>query len=715
MIRKFMFLFVALTFVFGLTVSSGLAVDVDKLKYPDLNKLEVPEVEKITLDNGMRIYLLIDKSMPVFEGSARINCGAYLEPADKVGLASICGAVLRTGGTSKWTGDEIDEELEAIGGSVETYIGNTSAGANVNVLSEYTDLGLEVLAEILRRPVFDQDKIDLAKVQERSGISRRNDDPMQISLREYRKVIYGAESPFARHVEYKTINAVEREDLVVFHAKYFKPQNVQLAFWGDFDRDALIEKIRANFGDWVKDGDPVPPLPEVDYKFNNEVFYVNKDDVNQTNIVMGHIGGRTTDEDYPARIVMNNIFGGSFGSRMFNHVRSKEGLAYATFGVYTANISYPGVFYAFASTKSETTAKAIREIIHVIKDMQTNPPTEDEMKAGKDGYLNSFVFNFDSKREVVNRLMTYDFYGLPEDFIFQEKEKVEKVTPEDVITAAKENLRPDALNILVVGKGEDFEMPLDQLGLGNVTDVDITIPTGEEELELEVNDETLAKGKEILDKSVVAMGGVDAFNNIKTVKKSTTLILSMNGQEMPMQQESFVSFPDKSKSVVSIMGMTMYFIRDGNAGWQTNMATQQIEPMTEQQLMDNDEDKNKNTLRLLMATDDPYYKAVFSGTGNVGGTEVDLVVILDESGEKMCTFGFDKANNMLHSKTYWGQTPGGEGTIEEIISDYREVSGVKIPFNTLGTMDGQKVSEEKISEYLINAELPADAFAVPEG
>ena len=192
MIRKIMFMLIALTFVFGLTVSSGLAQDVDKLKYPELNKLEVPQVEKITLDNGLRIYLLPDKSLPVFESSARINCGGYLEPLDKIGLASICGAVLRTGGTSKWTGDEIDEALEAIGGSVETFISATSGGANVNVLSDYTDLGLEVLAEVLRRPVFDQDKIDLAKVQERSGISRRNDDPMQIALREYRKVIYGA-------------------------------------------------------------------------------------------------------------------------------------------------------------------------------------------------------------------------------------------------------------------------------------------------------------------------------------------------------------------------------------------------------------------------------------------------------------------------------------------------------------------------------------------
>jgi len=88
----------------------------------------------------MRLYLLEDKTLPIFRASLRINCGSYLEPADKVGLASICGTVLRTGGTLKWTGDQIDEELEAIGGSVETSIGLTSGSASINVLSEYTDL-----------------------------------------------------------------------------------------------------------------------------------------------------------------------------------------------------------------------------------------------------------------------------------------------------------------------------------------------------------------------------------------------------------------------------------------------------------------------------------------------------------------------------------------------------------------------------------------------
>ena len=336
------------------------AQDVTKLKFPALNPITIPKVEKVTLDNGLRLYILEDNSLPIVQASVRINCGGYLEPTDKLGLASICGQVLRTGGTAKWTGDQIDLALESVGASVETNIGNLNGSASMYTLTENLDLGLEVLAEVLRRPAFSQDKIDLAKVGMRSMISRRNDDPFSIGIREFLKAVYGAESPYARHTEYATIDAITRADLVGFHQACFNPENFQIAIWGDIKKDEIIAKVNQYFGDWAKGSMPIPPPPAVDYKYEPGLAYVAKEDVNQSNIFLGHIGGLVTDPDYPALIVMNNILGGSFASRLFNNVRSKEGLAYSVGGAYTANVSYPGTFYSFASTKSETTAKAIK-------------------------------------------------------------------------------------------------------------------------------------------------------------------------------------------------------------------------------------------------------------------------------------------------------------------------------------------------------------------
>jgi predicted Zn-dependent peptidase len=703
---------VILTLVWALSTAS--AQDIDKLKFPKLGEIKVPDIERITLDNGIRLYLVEDKSLPLFNVSVRVNCGSYLEPEDKIGLASICGTVMRTGGTAKWTGDEIDELLEGVGGSVETYIGVLSGGASVNVLSEYTDLGLEVLAEVLRRPVFDEDKIELAKVQERSAIARRNDDPQQIAFREFKKIIYGPNSPYARHPEYATINAITRDDLVEFHRKYFHPQNLQIAIWGDFDKKALLDMIKKYFGDWPKEGEPVPPPPQVDYKFQTKVYYIDKPDVNQSNIVLGHIGGLVTDEDYAARIVMNNILGGSFGSRLFNSVRSREGLAYAVFGVYSANIAYPGIFYNFASTKSETTVKTIQEIIKEIHRMQTDPPDENEMRMGKDGYLNSFVFKFDTKAEVVKRLMTYDFYGLPEDFVFQEKENVEKVTPDDVITAAKKNLHPDALQILVVGKGDDFDAPLDALGLGPVDTIDITIPTGEEASKLTVTPEKVQKGQEILRKAVEAHGGLDNFKKITSVSRKGTVTFSMGGQEISISVESIEQFPDKSRTVMNFMGRLMYRIKNGETGWQTDQRTGQLAPMTENDMKEFDRDWARNTIRIFRAVDDPYYQAVYDGSGELNGVPVEFVALLDKKGEMICRLAFNSETYELVGKSYQGESPMGAGTIQEIMSDYSEVERVKLPMTTVRNINKQKFSQSNITEFIVNGEIPPDAFEKPE-
>jgi len=188
----------------GTASAATLTLDPDKLTYPTLNDIVVPEVQRVTLPNGMRLFLLEDHELPLIYVSARIRVGSIYEPADKVGLADITGEVLRTGGTTSKTGDELDEELERIAASVETSIGGSSGSASVSVLKNDIDRGLAILADVLMHPAFRPDKIELVKMQIRSSIARRNDQPGSIAGREFSKLIYGAESPYARHTEYAT-------------------------------------------------------------------------------------------------------------------------------------------------------------------------------------------------------------------------------------------------------------------------------------------------------------------------------------------------------------------------------------------------------------------------------------------------------------------------------------------------------------------------------
>ena len=687
------------------------AQDVSKLKFPKLNEIQVPEIEKVTLDNGMRLYLLEDKSLPIFRVNVRLNCGSYLEPADKVGLADFCGAVMRTGGTAKWTGDEIDEMLEGVGGSVETNIGLDMGSARVNVLSEYTDLGLEVLAEVLRRPVFDEDKIELAKVQERSNISRRNDDIATLARREYRKLIYGPESPYARHTEYATVNAITRDDLAAFHKQYLKPENVQMAVWGDFDKDELLAKINQYFGDWQRGDTPVPPLPEVNYEWRSKVYYIEKTDVEQAYIRLGHIGGMVTDDDYTDRIVMNSVLGEGFGSRITDNVRTRLGLAYSTGGRYISEFGYPGYFFALASTKPESVILASKEMITQIKSMLTDPPTEDEMKKGKDGYLNSFVFNFDSKGEVLGRMMTYDFYGLPENFLQLEKEGVEKVTPEAVMAAAKKNLRPDEMVILVVGNEAKFDEPLASLGLP-IDTIDITIPKPVEEKELVVNEETLAKGKELLQLVAEAQGGVANFKNVETVHIKGTFAIATPQGEIPLPFEDYRGIPDRSYSLVTFMGRKMYDITNGDTGWRSDQGGAIVEK-TAEEITEGKEDDDRNLILIFRQCDNPSYQAVYDGSEEIDGQKIEYVALLKENGDKICRLAAYADSHRLYSLSYWGKTIMGEGNIENIFSEFKDASGIVMPMNILRNMDGQKVGQLTYSEFTVNGDVPAGIFEKP--
>lgn len=460
----------------------GCAATVEKdarhykdLTFPDLADVTLPQVHRVTLPNGMRLLLLEDHELPLVRISSRIRVGSIYDPADKIGLAEIAGEVMRTGGTQTRTGDELDLLLEQNAASVECGINLDSGMASMSCLKEDVDLVLGVFADVLMHPAFREEKLRLAQMQYHSTVARRNDDAGEIASREFRKLIYGADSVYARHMEHATIEAITRDDLAAFHRQYFGPNRMILGVWGDFDTDAMVKKITDAFAGWAPVEQPLPKVDPVDYPFASTVNHVEKPDINQSHVYLGHIGGRRDDPDYFALVVMNRILGGGFTGRLFKNVRGRAGLAYSVFGQYVANYAHPGVMLVGCQTQSASTVKAIRGMVHELEQIVASRATPEELAIAKESYLNTFVFNFDTTGEMISRLMTYDYYGYPEDFLQKTKQAVEQVTVDDVLRAAKKHVQPDKLQILVVGRSEDFDESLSVLG-ANVNSLDVTIP-----------------------------------------------------------------------------------------------------------------------------------------------------------------------------------------------------------------------------------------------
>jgi predicted Zn-dependent peptidase len=275
-------------------------------------------------------------------------------------------------------------------------------------------------------------------------------------------------------VEYATIDRITREDLVEFHRKYFHPNNVIMAVWGDFDAGEMKQKIEEAFKDWTPEETVFSEVPEVDTTRSGSVNYIAKEDVNQTTVRMGHIGIRADDPYYYAILVLHEILGGGWGSRLLLEVRAARGLAYSVGSNPGADFHHRGIFFMGCGTKSQSTGAAIEALIHELRRITTEEVTDAELKMAKDNILNSFVFNFDTKGEIVTQQVSYRFYGYPPDFLERYRQGIERVTKSDILAAARARLHPDRLTILAVGRGEDFDRPLSTFG--EVRTIDITIP-----------------------------------------------------------------------------------------------------------------------------------------------------------------------------------------------------------------------------------------------
>ena len=154
------------------------------LKFPPLKEIKLPKIEDFTLPNGMKVYLLEDHELPLVRGSALIRTGNLFDPAGKIGLASVTGDAIRSGGTSKLSGDQIDEQLENIAADVESAIDESSGQRQLfHPQRAHRRSDGPVPRIVLTDPAFRPDKIELWKTQTNSGIERRNDEPMGITAR----------------------------------------------------------------------------------------------------------------------------------------------------------------------------------------------------------------------------------------------------------------------------------------------------------------------------------------------------------------------------------------------------------------------------------------------------------------------------------------------------------------------------------------------------
>ncbi len=692
---------IAFVIVSALGLAQPAAVPSYKqLKFPALKPVQIPEPTSFTLSNGMKVYLLENHELPLVSGSALVRTGNLFDPNDKRGLADFTGQLIRSGGTKTKTGDAIDIELENIAASVESQIGESSGSVSFGCLRENSGQVMALFKDVLTNPEFRQDKFELAVQQEKSSISRRNDDPSGIAQREFANTVFGKDNPYGWSIEYEHVDRIKREDLQAFYKRYFFPKNIRLSIYGDFKSAEMKAKIEKLFSDWTVEQPPVPAFPALKKSAPAGVYLAEKDDVTQTFFEAGHLGGILKDKDYPALQVAGNILGSGFSSRLMSTVRTKLGYAYSINGSWGAGFNSPGLFEISGSTKSATTVDTIRVIREEVEKLRNAPVTDEELQTAKDSVLNSFVFNFDRPSKTLNRMLLYEYFDYPKDFIFQYQKAIAAVTKADILRVVKEYWKPQDFTIVAVGNPKEFGKPLSDLKLP-VTKIDLTIPEPKQAAApaapAAAGPEALAKGKEIAAKAQQAMGG-GPVAQVKDFEVDREMDLQTGGTTLKVKQVMRIVYPNHLRQDQQLPFGKVAVYTDSKTGWM--IGPQGPMPMQAAIL----QQARGEVFRTLFALLTPSPGKQFQATGP------DSIAISDgEGNEAKLTIS---AEGLPQKLTYLSTAMAGAASeVTEIYANWKEVDGVRLPHQILIEQAGKKYAEMKVGSYKLNTGVKPEDLA----
>lgn len=449
-------------------ISSAFAADKPKndprsMTFPALS-YQIPKAERVMLDSGIPVFLLRDTELPIINISAMVGTGSVYESAAKSGLAAMTGTVMRSGGAGGVAPEKIDDELEFMASSVESSIGRDMGTVSLSTLSKNFNRTLQLFGDVLLRPDFSLKRIEIARKQMIESLRRQNDDPKEVADRELGKVLYKGH-PLGVVPTFASVESITRQDMIDFHKRFFRTDNLIIAVSGDFERNEMIRQLNVLFGKPARlEPLKLANIPQPADNFAQEIIY-GKKEASQSVIRMGHLGITKDNPDVYAVRLLDYILGGSFTSRLMMEVRTNQGLAYNVGSHFDVGRRFTGSFIAETETKAETTGKVIGLMKEIIAGITKEPVTDQELSAAKEYIVNSFMFGFTSPASIVTQRARLEFYHYPPDYLEKYRENIAKVSKAEILASARKYLKPDYFKIIVVGDSVKFDKPLSTFGI----------------------------------------------------------------------------------------------------------------------------------------------------------------------------------------------------------------------------------------------------------
>lgn len=415
---------------------------------------DIPQPIQAVLSNGLRVIIFEDDRLPLVSFRLAFNMGDINDPEDGTGLTSAMTSML-TEGTQDYTSLQLANKIERLGSSISANSSDDFTIIAASALSLYRTEILGLLAEVVLRPIFPENELDLYRRNTIENLKFQRSQPGFLAGEQAARLIYGKHpyskvSPKARDIE-----KLSREDLAKFHDEKFVPNNAMFIVVGDVEPDEFLAEMEEYFGDWEQRSLDSVKFSALPVRKARSLTIVDRPGSAQSNIVLTNRAIDRHDPDYFPLLVMNQVLGAGASSRVFMNLREEKGYTYGAYTRFNAK-RLAGDFEATAEVRTAVTGDSLHEFFYELDRIRDEKVLDEELNDAKDFLTGVFPIRAETQEGLTNLIVNQHLYGLPEDYLQTYREHVNAVKADDVLAAAKKHVRSAEMAVVIVGDAEEI-------------------------------------------------------------------------------------------------------------------------------------------------------------------------------------------------------------------------------------------------------------------
>ncbi|HME72539.1 MAG TPA: pitrilysin family protein [Myxococcota bacterium] len=427
--------------------------------------VEAGKLHRTTLENGLHVIVLEDFRLPRVALGVAVRRGAASDPIERAGLATYTAEVMERGAGDR-DAFAFAQAVDDIGASFDVSADWDSMSVTLSGLSRDFDTLFSLLRDVTLKPRFDKAEAERARAEQLAGLESQKDDPSALARIHFAKLLY-PEHRFGRPLA-GTPEAVSGFDAAAareVHRQNFAASNAILFVAGDVHADDFFSRAREAFGAWpAGEAPPLPPPPPAIVPGERRIVIVDRPELGQAQIVLGHEGiARTTPTRFSDTLMNNVLGGGGFSSRLMASVRAEAGLTYSVSSGFSVRRA-PGPFAVSTFTRVPESRRVIDLVLQQLEHMKQDPPSESELRDAKSETAGGFALGFETSEAIVAALVSIDVQGLPENALDTYRASIRAVTTADTAASARDRLHPERAGIVIVGPGATLAPALESLG-----------------------------------------------------------------------------------------------------------------------------------------------------------------------------------------------------------------------------------------------------------